>query len=100
RGGIELDGKLSAPVLTSIFDPHSPGHDGAVVLEGDRIRRFATHLPLSANFQQLGRTGTRHSAALGLSEVTDALSIVVSEEQGTIAVARNGRLTRIADAPM
>lgn len=100
RGGIELDGKLTAPLLTSIFDPHSPGHDGAVVVEGDRIRRFATHLPLSSNFAQLGRTGTRHSAALGLSEVTDALSIVVSEEQGTIAVARDGRLTRIADTPM
>jgi uncharacterized protein (TIGR00159 family) len=100
RGGIELDGKLSAPVLASIFDPHSPGHDGAVVVEGDRIRRFATHLPLSADFQQLGRTGTRHSAALGLSEVTDALAIVVSEEQGTISVARDGHLSRIADAPM
>jgi uncharacterized protein (TIGR00159 family) len=100
RGGIELDGKLSAPVLASIFDPHSPGHDGAVVVEGDRIRRFATHLPLSADFQQLGRTGTRHAAALGLSEVTDALAIVVSEEQGTIAVARDGHLSRIADAPM
>jgi uncharacterized protein (TIGR00159 family) len=100
RGGIELDGKLSAPVLTSIFDPHSPGHDGAVVVEGDRIRRFATHLPLSADFQQLGRTGTRHSAALGLSELTDALALVVSEEQGTISVARDGHLSRITDAPM
>jgi uncharacterized protein (TIGR00159 family) len=100
RGGIELDGKLSTPVLTSIFDPHAPGHDGAVVVEGDRIRRFATHLPLSEDFQQLGRAGTRHSAALGLSEVTDALAIVVSEERGTISAAREGRLSRIEDAAM
>lgn len=91
-GGIHLDGRLSEPLLKSIFDPHSPGHDGAVVVEMDRIARFTVHLPLSKNFQQLSQVGTRHSAALGLAELTDALCLVVSEERGQISVARNGRL--------
>lgn len=97
RGGIPLDGRLSVPLLESLFDPHSPGHDGAVVVEGDRIRRFAAHLPLSTDFGQLAGTGTRHAAALGLAEATDALCIVVSEERGTIALARDGRLVRPVD---
>jgi uncharacterized protein (TIGR00159 family) len=92
RGGIELDGKISEPLLRSLFDPHSPGHDGAVLLAGDRIVRFAAHLPLSKNVEQLGRLGTRHSAALGLAETTDALCLVVSEERGTISAASDGRL--------
>src|SRR5207244_1466694 len=91
-GGILLDGKLSGPLLKSVFDPHSPGHDGAVVVENDRITRFAVHLPLSKDLRQLSNVGTRHSAALGLAELADALCIVVSEERGTISVARNGRL--------
>ena len=91
-GGIESDCKLSAPILKSIFDPHSPGHDGAVIIEGDRIARFAAHLPLSKDIQQLADVGTRHSAALGLSELTDAFCIVVSEERGRISIARDGRL--------
>jgi len=94
-GGIELGGKISAPLLKSVFDPHSPGHDGAVILENDRISRFAAHLPLSNDFQQLANVGTRHSAALGLAELSDALCIAVSEERGTISVARNGRLRQI-----
>jgi len=96
-GGIELDGKISEPLLKSIFDPHSPGHDGAVVIDQDQIARFAAHLPLSKNFQQLPRVGTRHSAALGLAELTDALSIVVSEERGTLSVAREGRLREVGN---
>ena len=94
-GGIELGGKISAPLLKSVFDPHSPGHDGAVIIENDRISRFAAHLPLSNDFQQLANVGTRHSAALGLAELSDALCIAVSEERGTISVARNGRLRQI-----
>lgn len=91
-GGIESDSKLSEPILRSIFDPHSPGHDGAVIIEGDRIARFAAHLPLSKDVRQLADVGTRHSAALGLSELTDAFCIVVSEERGRISIARDGRL--------
>jgi uncharacterized protein (TIGR00159 family) len=97
RGGIPLGGALSVPVLESIFDPHSPGHDGAVVIEGDRIARFAVHLPLSHDVAQLAGHGTRHAAALGLSELTDAVCVVVSEERGSISVAREGRLRRLDD---
>jgi diadenylate cyclase len=94
-GGIPLEGKLSGPLLKSIFDPHSPGHDGAVLVERDGITRFAAHLPLSKNLTQLTHVGTRHSAALGLAELTDALCVVVSEERGTISVARDGTLREV-----
>lgn len=98
RGGIEIGAKLSVPLLKSIFDPHSPGHDGAVIIEHDRIALFAAHLPLSTDFQQLAGVGTRHSAALGLAELTDALCLVVSEERGRISVAKNGTLRTLRDA--
>lgn len=94
-GGIELEGKISEPLLKSIFDPHSPGHDGAVIIQNDQITRFAGHLPLSKDFRQLARVGTRHGAALGLAELSDALCIVVSEERGTISLARDGRLHHV-----
>lgn len=97
RGGIDLGGRVSVPLLESLFDPHSPGHDGAVVIEGERVTRFAVHLPLSENFAALGGAGTRHSAALGLSERCDALCLVVSEERGTISAARDGELRRLGD---
>lgn len=98
RGGIELGGKVSLPLLESLFDPHSPGHDGAVIIERDRVSRFGVHLPLSNDLEQLAGLGTRHSAALGLAERTDALCIVVSEERGTVSVARNGFLGLLRDA--
>jgi uncharacterized protein (TIGR00159 family) len=94
-GGIELQGKFSDPLLKSIFDPHSPGHDGAVIIQGEQVSRFAVYLPLSKDSQQLSPVGTRHSAALGLAELTDALCIVVSEEKGNISVARDGMLQRL-----
>jgi diadenylate cyclase len=98
-GGEDVQGVLSEPLLKSIFDPHSLGHDGAVIIEGDRIDRLGVHLPLSTNLEKLPRSGTRHAAALGLSERTDALCLVVSEERGTISVARRGEIWIVPDAP-
>jgi len=94
-GGIALGGLLSEPLLLSLFDQHSPGHDGAVLLEGGRVSRFALHLPLSTDSSQIGVGGTRHAAALGLAERSDALVIVVSEERGVVSVARDGRLLQL-----
>jgi DNA integrity scanning protein DisA with diadenylate cyclase activity len=97
-GGAVVDGQISKPLLESIFDPHSAGHDGAAILEGDRLRRFGVHLPLSHNRGELAARGTRHSAAVGLSERCDALAIIVSEERGAISVARYGKLTQLQSA--
>jgi diadenylate cyclase len=94
--GIPLNGQLTLPLLLSIFDPNSPGHDGALIVEGSRIERFGVHLPLSNNTEQLQGRGTRHAAALGLSEKTDALVLVVSEETGRVSAARNGTLRPLA----
>ena len=94
-GGVDLNGEISEPLLKSIFDPNSLGHDGAVVIEKGRISKFSCHLPLSKNFTQLQNRGTRHAAALGLAELTDALCIVISEERGTISFARNGELHQV-----
>lgn len=91
-GGISLNGRLSLPLLYSIFHPKTPSHDGAVIVEGDRIEKFAVRLPLSHNLREIGDAGTRHTAGLGMSEHSDALVIIVSEERGTISVAENGRM--------
>lgn len=95
-GGEEVKGVISEALLKSIFDPHSIGHDGAVVIDGHRIDRLGCHLPLSKNFEKLHHTGTRHAAALGLSELTDALCLVVSEERGRISVTRHGDMRSIS----
>jgi uncharacterized protein (TIGR00159 family) len=92
EGGIALDAIASEPLLLSLFDAGSPGHDGAVLLVANRIERFALHLPLSTNQEELGPGGTRHAAALGLSERCDAICIVISEERGTVSIARDGVL--------
>ncbi|MBN2038291.1 MAG: diadenylate cyclase [Chitinispirillaceae bacterium] len=94
-GGISLSGRISLPLLYSIFHPETPGHDGAAIIEADRIEKFAVRLPLSRNIKEIGDRGTRHTAGLGLSEQTDALVLIVSEERGSISVAENGRMEQI-----
>ncbi len=96
EGGIELDGKITETLLLSLFEPSSPGHDGAAILDGSRIHRFAVHLPLSSRKGLYG--GTRHAAAAGLAERSDALCVVVSEERGVVSLARSGIL-RPLDSP-
>jgi diadenylate cyclase len=97
-GGTELNGSLSQPLLESIFDPHSIGHDGAVIIDGNTVSRFGCHLPLSQNTSKYGSLGLRHTAALGLSERSDAICIVVSEEKGTISVAKEEKIEEVANA--
>lgn len=98
NGGVALDGKISRPLLFSLFDSSSPGHDGAVLIDKGRIEKFATHLPISKDHKQIAGRGTRHSAALGLAECSDALAVVVSEERGVVSVAEAGELVAI-DSP-
>jgi uncharacterized protein (TIGR00159 family) len=93
EGGVVIKGRISTSLLVSIFHPATPGHDGAVVIDRDRIEMLGAYLPLSHNLDQIGKGGTRHAAALGLAEVCDALIIVVSEERGTVSVAEQGELT-------
>lgn len=92
--GIELDCKVSSQVLINIFEHNTPLHDGAVIIRGDRIASATCYLPLSDNMSISKDLGTRHRAALGMSEVCDALVIVVSEETGLVSAAMGGRLTR------
>jgi len=97
ESGIPLDAKISAELLVTIFAANTPTHDGAVVIEGDRIASAGSLFPLSQN-QTLSRSlGTRHRAAIGLTEETDAVVVVVSEETGAISVSVYGKLTRDLD---
>ena len=98
HGGIPLDAAISEELLLSLFDPRSPGHDGAVLVQGDRLVRFAVLLPISEDHPHLGPGGTRHAAARGLAERCDALCVVVSEERGTVALASAGEL-QVLDNP-
>lgn len=92
--GSRVDARVSADMLMTIFTPHSPLHDGAVLVAGDQIRTAGAILPLTQSSVKDRSLGTRHRAALGLSEETDAVVIVVSEETAQISVAVGGRLDR------
>ncbi len=96
--GVPLDAEISEELLDSLFDPGSAGHDGALVMQNNRVKEFGVHLPLSENRDELKGGGTRHAAALGLAERSDALCLVVSEERGTIGIATRGQL-EILDNP-
>jgi diadenylate cyclase len=97
-GGYYLNGMISMPLILSIFDPASPGHDGAIIIENNTIKKFAVHLPLAESIKKIGALGTRHRAGLGISEKTDALVIIVSEERGEASIAYQGTLRKIPDS--
>jgi diadenylate cyclase len=97
ENGIPLDAKVDYNLLITIFTPDTPLHDGAVIIQEDRIAAAACFLPLAFDPGIATELGTRHRAALGISQETDALAIVVSEETGTISVAVDGELIRDLD---
>ncbi len=94
ESGVKIDALTSAELILSIFNTRAPLHDGAVVIQGDRLAAAGVLLPLTESRMLDKRLGTRHRAAVGISETTDALAIVVSERMGSISVAENGYLTR------
>lgn len=96
--GIKINGKVSSDLLINIFIPNTPLHDGAVIIKDDIIKGAACFLPLTDNSNVSKELGTRHRAALGISEKSDSLSIVVSEETGTVSIAENGTISRHLDS--
>lgn len=92
--GIEVDAIVTSQLLINIFEHNTPLHDGAVVLRGDRLTWATCYLPLSDNMELSKELGTRHRAGVGISEVTDSVTLIVSEETGRVSVARGGKLTR------
>ena len=97
KTGITINGEVSSGLLINIFEKNTPLHDGAVIIKGDIVVAATCYLPLSDNMDISKDLGTRHRAALGISEVTDSLTIVVSEETGRVSIAYRGQLTRIPD---
>ncbi len=95
EGGFPLNGQVTAALILSIFDPSSPGHDGAILIEGSEIKKFGLHLPLARDFTEYRRVGTRHRAGAGITERTDAMAIIVSEERGEVSVSLNGTLQKV-----
>ena len=93
ENGTQLKAEVSTPLLLSIFNPGSPMHDGAVILQNTLVEAAGCILPLTESQMVLPEMGTRHRAALGITEESDAVVVVVSEERGTISTAENGRFT-------
>ena len=98
RTGIDVDGIVTSQLLINIFEHNTPLHDGAVIVQGNRVASATCYLPLSDNLGLSKELGTRHRAGVGISEVTDSLTVIVSEETGKISVAYEGKLERILDA--
>lgn len=97
RTGIEVDGIVTSQLLINIFEHNTPLHDGAVIVRGNRVTSATCYLPLSDNMNLDKELGTRHRAGLGISEVTDTMTIIVSEETGKISIAYKGELERGVD---
>lgn len=98
ESGVELDAAISYELLLTIFDPHTTLHDGAVIVRDGRVLAAACVLPLSTAFLADRQLGLRHRAAIGVTEESDAIAVVVSEERGAISIAHNGRIIRNLDA--
>jgi len=96
-GGFFLDAKPSIPLIMSIFDPNSPGHDGALIITNGKFSQFGVRLPVSQSSKLPEEYGTRHYAAMGLVEKSDALVFVVSEERGILSIFHNGQMRQISD---
>jgi diadenylate cyclase len=96
--GVALDASISVELLVQIFYPNTPLHDGAVIVKGARVTAAACVMPLTASDTADRQMGLRHRAALGVTEVSDAVAVVISEETGTISVAHNGRMIQRLDA--
>ena len=94
RTGINVDAVLTSQLLINIFEHNTPLHDGAVLVRGNRIVAATCYLPLSDNMELSKQLGTRHRAGVGISEVSDSLTIIVSEETGQVSMAQNGQLSR------
>jgi diadenylate cyclase len=94
ESGVAMDAKLSYDVLATIFRPSAPLHDGAVIIQKDRLAAAACFLPLSMNPVLSTQMGTRHRAGIGITEETDAIAVIVSEETGAISVAMGGKIDR------
>ena len=94
RTGIAVDGIVTSQLLINIFEHNTPLHDGAVIVRGDRITSATCYLPLSDNMSLSKELGTRHRAGVGVSEATDSMTVIVSEETGQISVAYEGNLSR------
>jgi len=92
--GTQIDSNISAELIINIFSPNTPLHDGAVIIRGNKIKAAACFLPLTDNMNLSKELGTRHRAALGITEISDSIAVVVSEESGRISFALNGGLTR------
>ena len=97
KTGIILDSAISSQLLINIFEHNTPLHDGAVIVRGNRIVAATCYLPLSENMALSKELGTRHRAGVGISEVTDSMTVIVSEETGRVSVAYEGELTRNVD---
>ncbi len=95
--GTQIDAKVTSELITSIFLPYSPIHDGAVIIQKEKLTKAGCFLPLSRNPELSKTLGTRHRAAIGLSEVTDAVVLVVSEETAAVSLACDGKITRGVD---
>ena len=96
--GVHLNAEISSELLQTIFFPNTLLHDGAAIVRGDRVVAAACILPLASGFLADRRLGLRHRAAIGITEATDAIAVVVSEERGSVSIAHNGRMIRRLDA--